>query len=130
MKETWCLQSSATNPLKVGHCVLLGCICLALILVLASVSCEPGGEPIIENRSNQDLGIYITDVYPDGRLDKPRYYGLVPAQSTKRLAGIVFVQRQWVYRIEAVDLSGKVVFSRDFDQDDLDRISWKITIPP
>jgi len=35
-----------------------------------------------------------------------------------------------VYRIEAVDSSGRVVFSHDYNMDDLEKIGWKITIPP
>ena len=66
----------------------------------------------------------------NGTLEKPINYGIVPAQSTKKLAGIVFVERELVYRIQAVDPSGNMVFSHDYNMNDLKNINWKITIPP
>lgn len=63
-------------------------------------------------------------------LEEPEDYGIVPAQTTKELDSITFVKRTWVYRIEAVNPSGKVVFSQDYNMDNLETINWKITIPP
>ena len=110
---------------------------LTLLFVFAttlfSSACEPGGEPIIENQLNQEVGIYVTLVSVNGNPDKtetPTDYGVVPAQTTKELASIVFVRRSWVYRIEAVDPSGNVIFSHDYNMNDLEKIDWKIVIPP
>lgn len=108
---------------------------LVLLLLFAtalfSSACEPGGEPIIENQHNQEVTIYVVSVYeggyPSGQV---RNYGVVPAQTTKKLASITFVRRNWVYRIKAVDPSGNVVFSHDYNMDDLEKIKWRITIPP
>jgi hypothetical protein len=114
--------------------MLLG---IALLLAFATTlivsACEPGGRPIIENQRNHEVKILVTTVWTDGapkEPNKPRDYGVVPARSTKQLAGITFVRREWVYRIEAVDPDGKSVFSKDFNMNDLDRISWRIVIPP
>jgi len=72
---------------------------LALLLVVGLLvsGCEPGGFPIIENNLNQDLRIYTTLVRRDGTLGEEIDYGVVPAQTTKELASITFVYRDWVY---------------------------------
>lgn len=114
--------------------LLLG-LTLLFIFTTAFLSwaCEPGGFPIIENQRNQEVRIYVTLVRVDGipeEQEKPIDYGVVPAQTTKKLAGITFIRRNWVYRIEAVDPEGEVVFSHDYNWYDLEKIQWKITIPP
>jgi hypothetical protein len=105
---------------------------LALLLVVGvfASGCEPGGKPIIENQRGQEVVIQVIHVREDGTLGAPRNYGGIPARTTKKLGSITFVYRDWVYRIEAVDPSGKVVFSYDYNLDDLEKIKWKITIPP
>ena len=107
---------------------------LVLLLVFAIIlfvsACEPGGYPIIENQRNDDVRIFKLHVREDGTLGEPIDYGIVPARTTKELAGITFVRRSWVYRIEAVDPSGKVVFSHDYNMNDMEKIDWKIIIPP
>jgi len=100
----------------------------ALVLIVSG--CEPGGEPIIENQTDQDVSIYITDVLSDGTLGEQIDYGVVLAHSTKQIASIVFIKPEWVYRIQAINPSGEVVFSQDYNYYDLEEISWKITIPP
>jgi hypothetical protein len=88
-------------------------VLLFFATALFSSACEPGGFPIIENQRNEDLTIYVITVHED---DVPprevRDYGVVPAQTAKKLASITFVKRSWVYRIEAKDPSGEVVFKR------------------
>ncbi|MFC1870131.1 hypothetical protein ACFLYE_02545, partial [Chloroflexota bacterium] len=74
------------KPLKLFGAVLI----LIFILVLALSACEPGGYPIIDNQRNEEVTIRISDVYEDGRLSKPIDYGVVPAQTTKKLAGLAF----------------------------------------
>lgn len=104
-------------------------LALTSISLVAS-ACEPGGSPIIENRLNQELRITVTHVHDDSTLGKPVDYGIIPPLTTKRLAGIAFPSHQWVERIQATDLSGKVVFWNDYNMGDLEKIGWKITIPP
>lgn len=101
-----------------------------LMGTLAIQGCEPGGFPIIENQSDHDIRIDTLLVREDGTLGESVSYGIVPARSTKKLASLTFVRRTWVYRIKAVDPSGKTVFSHDYNMDDLERISWKIVVPP
>ena len=107
---------------------------ILVLLLLAAIpfgsSCEPGGFPIIDNQLNLDVTIYVITVHEDGvPPGEVRNYGVVPAQTTKKTASITFVKRSWVYRIEAIDPSGKVVFSHDYNMDDLEKIDWNIVIP-
>ena len=105
---------------------------LLLFVGLFALGCEPGGWLTIENQSSHDVTIYVTVISTDGPLEEPNEpinYGIVQAQSTKELAAIVFPRRTWVHRIQAVDPSGKVVFSGDYNMDDLEKIDWKIVIP-
>lgn len=111
-------------------------LCLVLLLLLTvpffASGCETGGYPIIENQRGHAVRIFVTLIsvngapkFPDDTTD----YGVVPARTTKELAGIVFVRSYWVYRIEARDPSGKIVFSQDYNLNDLKKIRWKIVIP-
>jgi hypothetical protein len=109
---------------------------VGLILMLLFITgffttgCELGGAPVIENQLNQEIRISVSIVREGGTLGESIDYGVVPAQTTKKLAGVTFVNRAMVKRMEAKDLSGKVVFSHDYNMDDLEKIQWKITIPP
>ena len=121
-------------PLKKLTSTLFG-VYLALLLAVGILTsgCEPGGEPIIENQRDEDIRIYVTVIrsdYPDRDPSEEIDYGIVPARTTRELASIVFPRRYWVHRIQAKDRSGKVVFSHDYNLDDLEKIKWRITIPP
>ena len=114
-----------------GNFVLLALTSLLVFAIaLLTSACEPGGFPVIENQRSQYVNISVSHVREDGTLDKPVDYGVVPARTTKELAGIVFVKYELMFRIEAVAPSGKVVFSHDYNWNDLEKISWKIIIPP
>jgi hypothetical protein len=123
------------NNFRLNRILLLAglAIVMAAFLVMGT-SCEPGGWPIIENQSNQEVRIYTTLVRTDNPMDqpgKPTDHGIIPAITTQKLKyAITFVRRNWVYRIGAKDLSGRTVFSHDYNMDDLEKINWKITIPP
>ena len=73
---------------------------------------EPNGTPVIDNRSGQDIYIQIIHLGTDGIPDKPVNYGVVPAGTVKKLASITFLGKEWVVRIEAIDLSGKISIFR------------------
>lgn len=104
---------------------------LALILVLSVTpflsSCEPGGEITFDNQYNQNVEIYYTHVRDNGTLDQATRQVTVPAREIKKF-GITFLGKEWLQRIEAIDPSGKVVFSHDYKMSDLEKIQWKITI--
>jgi len=114
--------------------VLMGLFLLLLVAIIFTLpACEPGGFPIIENQRNQDIRIYILLASTNGAPEipsEPRDYGIVPARTTKELKGLTFIKRTWVFRIEAKDLLGNIVFSHDYNMDNLENIDWKITIPP
>ena len=106
---------------------------LALILFALAflvTACEPGGFPVIQNQTGQSISIRIAIVEQDGSLNPWVDYGVVPAETTKTLAGVSFPMKWWVRRIEALDPSGDVIFSHDYDLCDFERIDWKIVIPP
>jgi hypothetical protein len=106
----------------------LGLILLLSITLFAS-ACEPGGDITIENLRNEEVSIYVSHVREDGRTDEPTKQVVVSANATKIFAK-TFIGENWINRIEAIDPSGKVVFSHDYKMADLEKISWKITIPP
>lgn len=83
----------------------------------------------IENQRSQDVKIYYTFVNADGTLDEATYQGTVSANSTK-IQSIILIYDSDVKRIEAIDPSGKIVFSHDYNRADLEKIKWKIVIPP
>ncbi|MFC2051214.1 hypothetical protein ACFLT4_00595 [Chloroflexota bacterium] len=124
-----CLQK------RQGNLMLL---CLTLLSVfpiaLFALGCEPGGYSIIENQRNEAIRIYITLIrsdYPYLDPSEETDYGVIPARTTKELAHpITFPRRYWVYRIQAKDSTGTIVFSHDYNLDDLEKIHWKIVIPP
>ena len=128
--KTLCQKNLASLPGLHYQQWLFCFLALMMVAVTLLTGCEPGGFPTIENQRDNGLNIFVLDVYEDGSLSEPRNYGLVPAQSTKELAGIVFARREWVYRIQAVDPSGNVAFSHDYNWYDLEKIDWKIVIPP
>lgn len=122
------IMACSTGDRSMRH---VGHVCLLLIAVAFSLlACELGGFPTIENKRDQDIRVYVTRVYEDGSLDTSIDYGMVPALRTRKLAGITFVKPNHVKRIEAVDHTGKVVFRKDFNQYELDNVSWRISIPP
>ncbi len=100
-----------------------------MIFALLLQSCEPGGDIIFENTYNEDVSIYFIHVREDGSLSEGAKQGVVSANASKTFS-ITFVKKNVVYRIEAIDTSGKVVFSHDYKMADLEKIEWKIVIPP
>jgi hypothetical protein len=108
---------------------------LLFSLALFSLSCEPGDRLVVKNQSNQDVNIYVITVHEEDSSGNEisgqvRNYGIVPAKTTKELASITFVNKEWIYRIEAKYLTGDTVFSHEYNWYDLEKIDWKIVIPP
>lgn len=100
-----------------------------ILLIFAISSCEPGGRLIINNQQNKDVILYFANVSSDGTIDKLTKQGVISANSTKTF-GITFLGSTWVNRIELQDLNGDIIFSHDYLMADLEKIGWKITIPP
>ncbi|MFH1031879.1 MAG: hypothetical protein V1767_04900 [Chloroflexota bacterium] len=108
---------------------------LVLLLVFTTtfftLGCEPGDRLVIDNQRNHEVRIDVTRVRSDGTLDNQvRNYGLIPTKSTKELGSITFTNMKNIFRVEAIDPLGKAVFSHDYNYYDLEKIQWKITIPP
>jgi hypothetical protein len=92
-------------------------------------SCEPAPKVIFDNQLNQEVRIFTTHVRDDGTIDGFVELGTVPAHSTKTI-NITFLGDEWVNRIEVRDTLGNVTLSHDYKMGDLEKIRWKITIPP
>lgn len=101
-----------------------------LFLVAINISsCERSAQIKIINQSNYEITIYYTFKFPDGTYGEPAYQEIVPADSTK-IQSIILIKDEGVKRIEAKDPSGKIVFSHNYNRADLEKIGWKIVIPP
>lgn len=85
--------------------------------------------PIVENQRNQDMTIDFF-VYADKGYYSPGYEGDVPAQTTMELIGTPLRERDLLYRFEAMDPSGNVVVRYHYSFADLEKMGWKIVIPP
>ncbi len=106
-------------------------LALLSIFVISFVvmSCEPETKVTFQNQRNEDLDVFVASVRRDGSIDGFVDYGTIPSQTTKTIY-ITFLGDEWVNRIEIRDTLGKVVFSHDYNRPDLEKIGWKITIPP
>jgi len=106
-------------------------VCLLLLLVLGIFicGCEPRGDITFHNMQDGEVTIFFADVRDDGTIDQLTKQGVVSANSTKVFSAM-FPLSNWVTRIEAHDLTGEVVFSHDYKMADLEKIDWKIVIPP
>jgi hypothetical protein len=102
---------------------------LLLVVGLFVLGCEPGGDITFHNLQNQDVTVFFATVLADGSIDQLTKQGVISANSTK-IFSAVFPSYNWVRRIEAHDPTGKVVFSHDYKMADLEKIGWKIVIPP
>ena len=103
-------------------------VLLLVVSILAS-GCEPGGSLQIQNLQNQEVTIFLASVRTDGTIDELTKQMVISANTTRTLE-ITFLGSEWVNRIQAVDPSGKVIFSHDYKMSDLEKMDWKIVIPP
>lgn len=101
---------------------------ISIIFVLLLQSCEQGGDITIKNLHNEEVSIFVRHVREDGSLGERTKQLVIPANATKTFSH-TFIGEDWVDRIEAIDASGKVVFSHDYEMADLEKIEWKIVIP-
>ena len=117
-------KTGKQNP-TLPSVVLLFLFAIALFVS----ACEPGGAITFHNLQNQDVTVFFATVKADGSIDQLTKQGVISANSAK-IFSAVFPSRDWVTRIEAHDPAGKVVFSHDYKMADLEKIHWKIVIPP
>lgn len=109
---------------------LLGLFLPLLVAVaIASAGCEPEAKITFDNQRSHQVVVRVAHVRVDGTTDELTERGIIPANTTKTLY-ITFLGKQWVNRIQAMDPSGKVLLSLDYKLEDLEKINWKITIPP
>ena len=118
--------------MKKGICAcakLMILLTLALAFIFSTQSCESGGDILFQNNSERDVTIFYSHVRSDRTTDTPTKQGVVPAHGSATFS-IAFVEIGWVNRITAIDASGKLMLSHDYTMPDLDKIGWKIVIPP
>jgi len=101
----------------------------AMLTGVSGLACEPGGFLQIQNMQNQEVTIFFASVRTDGTIDGLTKQVVISANTTK-IISITFLGGEWVNRIEAHDPTGKVVFSHDYKMADLEKIDWKIVLPP
>ncbi len=114
---------------KRNFALLLLVLLLLLTVPFFMSGCEPGGWLTIENQHSQAVGIYYSHVQNDGTTDEATYQITIQPNETREL-GIVLYGSGYIKRIEALDPSGKVVFSHDYKMADLENMHWKIVILP
>ena len=118
------------NHSKNINYVLRGLLFLTMLFLAAAVpACEPAPEISFDNQQNHEIRIFIAHVRDDGNIDKFVELGTVPVHATQTFS-ITFLGDEWVNRIEIRDTLGNVVLSHDYKMADLEKIGWKITIPP
>ncbi len=107
--------------------------CLVLLLLLTvpffMSGCEPGGDLTIVNRHSQEVRIFKSDVRNDGTTNEATYQITIRRNETREFS-ITFIGPKHIQRIEAIDALGNVLFSQDYKMADLEKIGWKIVIPP
>ena len=109
---------------------LLGLTSFLVFAIAVMVSaCEPKTDITFQNQRNQDVRIFVAHLRDDGSIDGFVDYGTVLVKTTKAMT-ITFLGDEWVNRIKATDPSGNEVFSHDYSRKELEKISWKIVIPP
>ena len=115
--------------MKVNKSLRIFAFILAISTLLFVTGCEPAPEITFNNQQNQEVKIFATHVRDDGTTSNYVEQGIVPASATKIIT-ITFLGDEWVNRIEARNPSGEVVFSHDYNMDDLEEMDWIIVIPP
>ncbi len=108
--------------------VVLGFV-VFLAVVPFIISCEPETKVTFQNQRNEDIKLFVANVRNDGSTDGFADYGTIPAQTTKTIY-ITFIGDAWVNRIEIRDTLGKVILSHDYNRPSLEKVGWKITVPP
>ena len=102
---------------------------LVLILPMLLAACEPLTIITFDNQRDQVVRVFVAHVRDDGTIDELTDYGTIPANTVKKIS-ITFLGDEWVNRIELVGPSGNVAFSHDYNRADLEKIDWKVAIPP
>jgi hypothetical protein len=112
------------NNRKLIILLVLGLVFLLPVIPLLS-ACEPETKVTFVNKQNQEISIFVAHVRNDGSNDGLTPYGTVSALTSKTIY-ITFLGGDWVNRIEIRNTEGKILFSKDYKMDDLDKINWTI----
>ena len=102
---------------------------LMAVFLLVSFACEPEVKVTFQNQRNEDIKLFVAHVRDDGSIDGFVDGGMIPAQTTKTIH-IIFIGDEWVKRFELRTTGGLVISSHDYRMGDLEKIGWKITVPP
>ncbi len=97
--------------------LLLSFIAVAALL-LTAIACEPAAPIKIKNDTDQILTIFIYD---------QRIGDVKPGEEIiNKVVTIVHSD----YLIEAKDVQGNIVYSKEFSYKELEKTDWKLVIPP
>ena len=92
-------------------------------------ACEPPAKVTYQNQTNEDVNLFVATVLANGSIDGFVDFGIIPAKTTKTI-WIAFIGDEHQNRLEIRDITGKVLLSHDYRRADLEKIGWKIIIPP
>jgi hypothetical protein len=104
------------------------CAFIAILLFFSS-GCEPMTKVTFQNQRDEDVKLYVAAVHRDGSIGDFGDYGTIQAKTTKTIT-IAYLGNEHTNRLQIRDSAGKVLFSHDYKRPDLEKIGWKIVIPP
>ncbi len=101
---------------------------MLLIIILPLTGCEPAAPIRIKNKTDQTLYISFSYSYSDH----------VEADAKRDLMGAVKAGEELrpeifpfpTFLIEAKDVQGNIVYSKEFSYKELEKTDWKLVIPP
>ena len=106
------------------------CVCIFLAsMLLFSSACEPEAKVTFQNQRNEDVTLFVATVLANGSIDGFINFGMIPSKTTKTIY-IAFIGDEHVNRLQFRDSTGTILLSHDYTRADMEKIGWKIVIPP
>jgi hypothetical protein len=103
---------------RLWRILLMTCSTLLLITFLSlSIGCEPFAPIRIQNKTRQLLSIFINDTQ------------IGDVQPGAEVRNKILLLSAGKYNIEAKDIQGNVVYSKQFTYEEMKKINWKVVIP-
>jgi hypothetical protein len=104
--------------MKHQHKKIIFLVFLIGVLLLLGAACERIAPIQIENKTSEILTIYIDD-YLIGDVK--------PGNKIKN--DLVFAGQDW-YLIEVYNTQGDVIYSHEYQNEEMKKVNWTIVIPP
>jgi hypothetical protein len=106
--------------------ILLSVLMLAVVILSPlATACEPIAPLRIENQTDQTLSIFVRF----GTADKYYHLGdVAPGEDIKNKNPGILTSN--VYYLEAKNSQGEIIYSKKYNDLELDKLDWKVVIPP